>query len=420
MTDTPWGEASTLKDRRLRPGPGAPRSEVERNQRERLYGATVAVVAGKGYASSSISDLIAVAGVSRTTFYKYFSDKEECFLATLDELVAAAIGATEREVRFEGSLLERAEQGLEVFMGLLVAQPDAARICIVEAYAAGPRAVERVDRAVARFRELVAYVLPEEMLAAMIGGVRKMLHGRLRSGTEAGLMSLVPQLLQLALAYRPPPSRLRFNWVRAKGTPGPTAEGSDIVERIELATMAVVARRGFADGTVAEISAEAGTSLSTFYAAFDGKREALEAGLYRRRLQMYAAVVPSYRTARSWAEGIREMILASLAFLESESDFAHLVTVDVYAAGGSILEHQDLAMGFSARFIEDAPGYDDLDISIAAGAIQSAGYSLLADRVRGGARELRSLAPLVTYLVVMPFCGPEDAARVASGQAPSG
>ena len=46
---TPWGKASELRERRLYPGAGTPAEEVARNQRERLFGAIVALVSEKGY-----------------------------------------------------------------------------------------------------------------------------------------------------------------------------------------------------------------------------------------------------------------------------------------------------------------------------------------------------------------------------------
>jgi len=49
MTQTPWGIADELRARMLRPGPGMPREEVTRSQRERLFAAMVACVERKGY-----------------------------------------------------------------------------------------------------------------------------------------------------------------------------------------------------------------------------------------------------------------------------------------------------------------------------------------------------------------------------------
>ena len=183
--------------------------------------------------------------------------------------------------------------------------------------------------------------------------------------------------------------------------------------------MSIVARKGFAEATIAEIAAEAGVSLSTFYATFDGKREAFEAGLYRTQLQMFAAVLPRYRTARSWPEGIRTALLASLEFLEDEPVFAKLITVDVYAAGGGALAQRDLAIDSTERFISEAPGYEDLGIDIAAEMIQSGIQSMLPQRVRtGDTKNLRKLAPLSTYAALVPFLGAEGAWSVASGQPP--
>jgi AcrR family transcriptional regulator len=61
--------------------PGATREDVVRNQRERLFAAMVASTASKGYPATTVADLIALAGVSRATFYEHFDDKAHCFRA---------------------------------------------------------------------------------------------------------------------------------------------------------------------------------------------------------------------------------------------------------------------------------------------------------------------------------------------------
>jgi AcrR family transcriptional regulator len=60
---------------------GIPKEEVLANQRERLLGATASVFAEQGYASLAVGTVIARAGVSRSTFYKFFDDKLDCVLA---------------------------------------------------------------------------------------------------------------------------------------------------------------------------------------------------------------------------------------------------------------------------------------------------------------------------------------------------
>jgi AcrR family transcriptional regulator len=78
---TPWGDARTLRDRKLRPGQRLPPDQVARNQRARLFAALVAVVAEKGYEATRVADLLELSGVSRSAFYEHFGDKEDCLLA---------------------------------------------------------------------------------------------------------------------------------------------------------------------------------------------------------------------------------------------------------------------------------------------------------------------------------------------------
>lgn len=60
---------------------GIPKEEVLAHQRERLLGATAVVLAEEGYASLSVGSVTARAGVSRSTFYKFFDDKLDCVLS---------------------------------------------------------------------------------------------------------------------------------------------------------------------------------------------------------------------------------------------------------------------------------------------------------------------------------------------------
>lgn len=419
MTETPWGDSDELRRKKLAPGPGVSAADVELNHRERLYGAMVAVSAEKGYAETTVSDLIRVAGVSRTTFYKYFGDKEACFLATLEALVTGIVGITRSQLRGEESWQERAGQGMETFMQLLVTQPDSARLCVVEADAAGPRARAVVDRAAKQFEAMVVSVfeelpeqrgMPPEMVRAMVGAVRKIMQTRLHRRTESELREMVPALIELAFRYKPPPGPLPDR-SRRKSPSRPVAPGADEpAERIEAATMAAMARAGYAETTLADIAAEAGISLRTFYATFPGKLEAFDAALLRGRLRMAAATVPAYRRASSWPEGVWALIHAGLAFLDAEPDFARLITVDVHGAGREALEGRDRSIEAARYFIEAGLPESGLDDQVAVEAIQSGLYGIIAERMRSKrSGSLRGLAPLMIYMTLVPFLGPDEA-----------
>src|ERR1700709_1545721 len=137
MVRTPWGDAGQLREKKLRPGRGTPRKEAERNQRERLFAAMVATVADKGYEATTLPDLVGLSGVSRRAFYRHYDDKQACFLAAVEAMVEPAL----RRIGSDESApagMERARQAFASLIELIVSQPAAAKMCVVEVYAAGP------------------------------------------------------------------------------------------------------------------------------------------------------------------------------------------------------------------------------------------------------------------------------------------
>src|SRR5579863_1182793 len=73
-------------------GPQAlPRERVAAHQRERLVEAMVQAVSERGVVATTISDLVARAGISRRTFYEHFDNKEVCLLATYDTVLETEV-----------------------------------------------------------------------------------------------------------------------------------------------------------------------------------------------------------------------------------------------------------------------------------------------------------------------------------------
>ena len=132
LSTTPWGAADELRSRQLRPGPGNDPAAVERNQRERLFGATIATVAEHGYESTRVADILEVAGVSRSAFYRYFDNKLECFLATLDALADLAAAPMAAIYGSDGDRpwQARLESVFEGLVRLILAQPAARHVMI--------------------------------------------------------------------------------------------------------------------------------------------------------------------------------------------------------------------------------------------------------------------------------------------------
>src|SRR3954452_5112930 len=83
-----FGTVSPVSARAIEVLPRRPhasvRDELRASQRGRLICAVADAVAEKGYAATSVADIIGLAGVSRRTFYEHFDSKEDCFLASYD------------------------------------------------------------------------------------------------------------------------------------------------------------------------------------------------------------------------------------------------------------------------------------------------------------------------------------------------
>lgn len=133
---------------------GLPPEVVSRSQRDRLLEAAMRVVAEKGYAATTVTDLTGEAGVSRTTFYELFEDKEACFLAAYDSAVDALVRRIAAAYEAEDRWPDRARAGLATLLEALAADPARARLALVDVAAAGPAAQRRYRAAVQRLTPL--------------------------------------------------------------------------------------------------------------------------------------------------------------------------------------------------------------------------------------------------------------------------
>lgn len=423
MVRTPWGNASELRERKLRPGSGTPREEVERNQRERLYGAMVAVAAEKGYEATTVADLLRISGVSRSDFYELFGSKEGCLVATVEALVGPTIATIARAKAPAGE--ERVREVFESFMRLAVRQAAASRVCFVEVYAAGSAAERAVERAFDAFETLTLETfiqtpgraeMPAVIVRSILGGLRKIIHTRLYRHEDEDLLRLAPEIWEWGLSYYPPPSPLRTP--RREPAAGPQFGGYTVPQRIARAVASVVAEKGYVAMGTGDIAGRASISLSTFYAHYANKEEAMLAAVELSGTLMLATVGPAVRRAPDWRAGVRAVYETMCAFLAGEPDFARLAVTEVYAAGPRALAQRDRVIDSLLEMLQ--PGYAENPGTppVAAEAIGGAIYALLSDQLRcGGPDVLPEVAPMATYLTLTPFVGPEVACAVANGVA---
>jgi AcrR family transcriptional regulator len=186
-------------------------SLVAASQRARLLEAVGGAVAEKGYAATTIDDIVRAAGVSKKTFYEHFHDKLGCFLAAYeaasDELyehVRAAQDGVSSSGADAKTWLARTHAGIRAYLRWLAAEPALARVFLIEVAAAGPEALARRerlrDRYAERMRELqeTGIGAPDEIFHAVVAAADDLVVRRLREGSD--LLELEPILLRLQVS----------------------------------------------------------------------------------------------------------------------------------------------------------------------------------------------------------------------------
>jgi AcrR family transcriptional regulator len=161
-----------------------------------------------GYPEMSVEDVIVTAGVSRRTFYEHFKNKEDAFLAAYDVVVAQLLVAVQEAYEKEEGFAARVRAGLAAFLEFLAREPAFARMCIVEALAAGPDAIARRNNAMAAFADLLdrnaralgTPIEPQPITAeTIIGGMYEVVYTRIVRGEIRQLPELLPDLTYCAL-----------------------------------------------------------------------------------------------------------------------------------------------------------------------------------------------------------------------------
>jgi AcrR family transcriptional regulator len=421
-----------LRERRLPPGRSGDRDAARRDQRERLFAAMVARCAEKGYEATSVEDILRTSGVSRATFYEQFDDKASCFRAAEEEILAGAIAAVAEELGDSGGPGDRrGRAALEAFVRVVVDQPAAARMCLVESYAAGSIGIEPVRRAidwiVLLARDAAEQLpgranMPPELLRGIIGGIYQVVYGRLFERREADLPALVPDLWDWAMSYPTPAQPLRRPGrllVARPVPPAPPFASYSPEQRIIRGFAAAVAEKGFPATTIADIAAAASISQTTFYEHFEGKREATQAALDSSGAQLLAAVMPAVRRATDWRIGLRIGFEEVCGFFAAEPAFAALRMVEVYGAGPEAISCRD-ATGMEILSTLLGPAFETsteknaLKIEASTGAILGIFFEAIT---KGRTADLPRLAPVLTYISLAPFIPAEEAAEVATSRA---
>lgn len=411
--------------KRLPHGPhGMDRAEVARHQRARIYGGMVESVYQRGYAATSVAHVIALAGVSRRAFYEQFSNKEDCFLATYDALVANLRKRMLRAWMSDRGWANRLYSACQALLADVAHDPRGAHLVLVESLSVGPKGHERMQVTNTTFERIVAtgfsltpdrIALPPLAPRAIVGGVRLVIFRRIREGRAQELASMTDELLDWINSYRSSSvARLRtLGSARPPQLPARKAKFLTRSDRRSIAMDALVhlsAEQGYANLSDTDVARHATISTEAFHREFPSKEECLLAVVDEFAAEAHDAVRRATRGSESWVDAVPAAIRAFIGFCAAHPGLVKLAFIDTFDAGNGVVERlSGLLDGFVKVMTQGVPDPQRAP-AVAGEAIVGAAWSILSsyaphDRLR----YLPCLVDHLTFLVLAPYIGPRAA-----------
>ena len=161
-----------------------------------------------GYVATTVTDILARAGVSRRTFYEHFDDREACFLRAYDHVAQILSTAMLDLLSTNERWAEGLRDALDLFLRTVAAHPRLARACLVEILAAGPGGLDRRDASLAPFQQFIETgrsaaaepaTVPETVAETVVGGIVATVSMRVLHGKAATVPELLDQLVFWAM-----------------------------------------------------------------------------------------------------------------------------------------------------------------------------------------------------------------------------
>jgi AcrR family transcriptional regulator len=428
---------SSVSDANTTPATQRGRKET---QRERLLAGMVKTASQSGYARTTVSSVIAHAGVSRPTFYDYFTDKDDCFLAalsTVHELLMPNIG--------EAIAAEQPERAIEMALRELIvfsrSEPAMARLLTNETLSGGQCALDARAEGIAALAAVVESAhgemastakAPDIPAEIALGAVYRLLSTRLRRG-ERALAGLQEDVTRWVRSYEAP--LIEHCWRLDCGHPAlphspllaktvtrpppplppgrPRVSEEEVAEnhrlRIMLATATLAAEKGYGATTVADIVKRAGLDARAFYKSFAEKQDAFMAAHELGFQELMAVTAGAFFAGTNWPERTWEAGRAFTQFLECNPTIARAGFVEAYAVGLDAVERVEnshvaftifLREGYQFRPNAHPPSPVALEAIIA--AIFEIVHRQARDR---GELGLSGLLPSMAHLCLTPFLG---------------
>jgi AcrR family transcriptional regulator len=187
-------------------------------------------------------------------------------------------------------------------------------------------------------------------------------------------------------------------------------------ERLLAAVVKVTVAKGYEATTVGDILGEAGVGRESFYELFDDKLACMLAAHKLLIDDLEERVRTAYIDDDPWSERMRRAIGATLDWFAADPDAARFTMVELSTVGPAFRPRFQAEYARAIALLEEGRGTDAPEpqlaqaYSLAVGTILARIYEeVVLDR----AAELPRLLPDLTYELLVPFVGEEQARAAA-------
>ena len=405
---------------------GLTEEQVAADQRSRLYGAMIELVADRGYAGVSTRALARLARMSKQDMYRHFPGKQSYFLASYDMIVARASERVGAAYAAGGDWQQRLRAAFRALVAEVAEEPKAARLGLSEVLGAGPAGVERMERTRGLFEAMVGASfaqapggrpLPPLIVRGIVRGTERIIRQRLLSGRESELPGLADELLAWALCYRspalgelcatPPAWQASGGAWRAQSL---RARSGD--ERVGILRVAaqIAAAGGWERLTAGGIASRAELPVERVWEHCGDPRRCFLDALELLSMEALICAGRAAQAAPDRITGVRRAITALMERVARDRVLCRIAFVEIFALGPPAIERREALLAtFTDRLSRSLPA-DRRPSPLIVEAIVGALWGTLHHHVtRGEAHLLPGLADQTTYLALAPAIGAQDA-----------
>jgi AcrR family transcriptional regulator len=421
-----------------------PQKGRKHTQRERIVNAMIDAAGQGGYEQANVSAVIARAGVSRPTFYDYFDDREDCFIAALSDIHAQLLSRIVRAIE-EQEPKRALEATISAMLEFAEAEPAQGRVLMNEPMVCTGRSLDTRDRGIAEIAQLVegdyerapaSAVIPDFPTRVLIGGLERMIgfhlvHSGHTTRLTEGLLDWTNSYARPLGEHRwrpltplpqPPPSTIPEEVPLRPAMAGEpqrkrlSAEGAEgLRRRILLAAAQVAVEKGCKATTMIDISERCEINVRTLRKQFRNPPEVFTAVHELHFQSMVAVTASAFARGASWPERVWQAGRAFAQSIEQNLSFAHISFIEYHAAGRTGVErNSELLMGFTL-FLQEGYQYEltsGAPSPVALAAIAASNFEAVYQRIRGGGEpRLPGLLPHAVYLELAPFLGASETNR---------